>query len=78
METKIKEWYMKEYETDEIGETLNEESTFEDLYEALDNHEDVYDILGGDADSIVRERCFGKLAEIMQVDYNYIYGQWLS
>lgn len=78
METKIKEWYMKEYETDEIGETLNEESTFEDLYEALDNHEDVYDILGGDADSIVRERCFSKLAEIMEVDYNYIYEQWLS
>ena len=78
METKIKEWYMQEYPTDEVGETLNEESTFKDLYEALDNYEDIYDILGGEADSIVRERCFGKLAEIMQVGYDYIYEQWIK
>ena len=78
METKIKEWYIQEYPTDEVGETLNEESTFKDLYEALDNYEDIYDILGGEADSIVRERCFEKLAEIMQVGYDYIYEQWIK
>lgn len=78
METKIKEWYMKEYPTDEVGETLNEESTFKDLYKALDNYEDIYDILGGEADSIVRERCFEKMAEIMQVGYDYIYEQWIK
>ena len=78
METKIKEWYMQEYPTDEVGETLNEETTFKDLYEALDNYEDIYNILGGEADSIVRERCFEKLAEIMQVGYDYIYEQWIK
>lgn len=76
METKIKEWYVKEYPNDEVGATLDEEATFQDLFNALDNYEDVYDVLGGESDSIVRERCFSKLAEIMEVDYTYIYDQW--
>lgn len=77
METKIKEWYVKEYPNDEVGATLDEDATFQDLFDALDNYEDVYDVLGGESDSIVRERCFSKLAEIMKVDYNYIYEQWI-
>ena len=76
METKIKEWYVKEYPNDEVGATLDEEATFQDLFDALDNYEDVYEVLGGESDSIVRERCFSKLAEIMEVDYTYIYDQW--
>ena len=31
-----------------------------------------------DIDTIVRERIFIKLAEIMNVDYDYIYEQWLK
>lgn len=78
METKIKEWYVKEYPNDEVGATLDEDATFQDLFDALDNYEDVYDVLGGESDSIVRERCFSKLAKIMEVDYNYIYEQWIK
>ena len=75
--TNIKEWYMKEYPDDEVGATLNDDITFEGLFETLDSYGDVYEYLGGQADSVVRERCFAKLAEIMQVDYSYIYEQWL-
>jgi hypothetical protein len=75
--TNIKEWYMEEYPDDEVGATLNDDITFEGLFETLDSYGDVYEYLGGAADSVVRERCFAKLAEIMQVDYSYIYEQWL-
>lgn len=74
MKTKIKEWYMKEYSTDELGAEINNEITFEDLFAALDK--DVYEALGV-GDSIIRERCFDKLAEIMNVDYDYIFEKWL-
>lgn len=72
--TKIKEWYMKEYSTDELGAEINNEITFEDLFVALDK--DVYEVLGV-GDSIIRERCFDKLAEIMNVNYEDIYYKWL-
>ena len=31
-----------------------------------------------DKNTKIRERCFSKLAEIMGVDYDYIYYQWLA
>ena len=77
MKTNIKKWYMKKYPTDEVGATLNESITFEDLFYALDNRKEIYEVLGGEADSIVRERVFEKLASLMGVNYDYIYEQWL-
>lgn len=74
---KVKTWYMEQYNTDELGQEIKEDITFYDIFYALDRHKDVYEVLGVD-DSIVRERVFEKLAEIMQCDYNYIYEQWLS
>lgn len=74
--TKIKEWYVNKYPTDELGTEINNEITFEDLFVVLDTYKDVYKALGV-GDSIIRERVFDKLAKIMQVDYNYIYEQWL-
>jgi hypothetical protein len=74
--TKIKEWYMTEYPDDELGEEMNKDITFYDLFVVLDTYKSVYDTLNV-WDSIIRERVFGKLAEIMNVDYNYIYEQWL-
>ena len=46
----------------------------------FDRKKDIYITLFGSeelGDSLVRERVFDKLAEIMGVDYNYIYEQWL-
>ena len=78
MKTKIKEWYMKEYPTDELlGAEIDDDVTFEDLFEALENYKDVYKTLGVE-DSIVRERVFDKLAIVMNVDYGYIHEQWLK
>lgn len=75
--TKIKDWYCKEYPTDELGVELNENITFNDLFVVLDTYKDVYEALGV-GDSIIRERVFDKLAKIMSVDYDYIFEQWLK
>ena len=77
MQTKIKEWYMKEYPKDELGIEISSDITFEDLFVALDSYKNIYEALGV-TDSIIRERVFSKLATIMEVDYNYIYKQWLK
>ena len=72
----IKQWYCEQYPEDEMGEEINPEITFEDLFDVLDNYQDVYEALGVD-DSTIRERVFCRLATIMGVEYEYIYEQWL-
>ena len=72
----VKEWYIKEYSTDNLGREINEEITFYDIFYALDRYKDIYEVLGVE-DSAIRERVFRKLADIMKVEYNYIYEQWL-
>lgn len=74
----VKEWYRGEYSTDDLVEEIKDTVTFEDVFEALDNYEDIYEIIGNGIDSIVRERIFNKLATLMEVDYDYIYDQWLK
>ena len=74
---KIKDWYIKVYPTDELGVEIDDNITFYDLFAVLDTYKSVYEALNV-WDSIVRERVFGKLAEIMNVDYDYVYEQWLK
>lgn len=74
----VKEWYRGEYSTDDLVEKIKDTVTFEDVFEALDNYEDIYEVIGNGIDSIVRERIFNKLATLMEVDYDYIYDQWLK
>lgn len=73
----VKEWYRGEYPTDDLVEEIKDTVTFEDIFEALDNYRDIYNEIGT-TDSIVRERIFNKLATLMEVDYDYIYDQWLK
>lgn len=73
----IKNWYVRKFPKDELGHELNNKITFKGLFKALDNYKDVYEFLGV-GDSIIRERVFEKLAEIMNVEYDYIYKRWLK
>ena len=74
----IKEFYLNEYPTDELGVELNENATFVGLLDVLHNNtKDVYDYIGV-GDSIIRERVFERLAEILEMPYDYVYNLWLN
>lgn len=73
----IREYYLSEYKTDDLGLEINKTSTFDGLLEVLNNRGDVYEYIGV-GDSLVRERCFDRLTEIVGTDYQTIYKKWLD
>lgn len=75
--TKVKNWYTKKYPSDELGKDIASDVTFMDVFEALDNYRDIYELLKVD-DSVIRERVFTRLAEITHYPYDVIYEQWLK
>jgi len=75
--TNVKEWYINTYKSDTLGTEIKDNITFYDIFKCLDTYKDFYDFIGV-GDSLVRERIFTELAKIMQVDYLYIYEQWLK
>jgi hypothetical protein len=74
---KLKEFYLETYPTDELGLELNETPTFPGLLNQLIVSEDIYRYIGV-TDSIVRERLFERLAEELEVSYDYVYNLWLK
>ena len=76
MNMTIREFYLATYPTDDLGTEINPHATFEGLFETLDRYRDVYEYIGV-GDSIIRERCFERLAEIMDCSYDVIYDQWM-
>ena len=73
----LRDWYLAEYEDDELGAELNPCASFYDLYFAVDRGIDVYSVMGV-GDSIIRERLFGELAKLMHVTYAEVYDAWLA
>ena len=72
----IKDFYLNEYPTDELGLELNESATFDGLLNTLLYGKDVYEYIGV-YDSLVRERLFEKSAEILHKPYTYVYNLWV-
>ena len=72
----IREYYMENYPTDELGAEINPEATFTGLYTVLRISGEVYEYIGV-GDSLIRERCFERLAEIAGVSYDEIYSKWV-
>lgn len=73
----IREFYVENYPTDELGIELNENPTFAGLLNQLIVGGDVYRYIGV-GDSIIRERLFERLAEELEVSYDYVYNLWLN
>lgn len=73
----IKEFYLNNYPTDELGVELNENANFTGLLNELFTDNDVYGYIGV-GDSIIRERLFTKLSEILKKPYHYVYDLWLN
>ena len=76
MNEKLKDYYMRAFSDDEMGEELNPGVTFNDLFYALDCRRSVYHLMGLN-DSVIRERLFARLAFLIGMDYDYVYDQWL-
>jgi hypothetical protein len=74
---KIKEFYLENYPTDELGVELNETPTFAGLLNQLIVGGDVYQYIGV-GDSIIRERLFEQLANELETSYDYVYKLWLN
>lgn len=70
-------WYTRAFPTDECGKDINKKATFRSIIETLIGKRDFYDYIGV-GDSIIRERCFSKLADITGLDYDYFYYAWLG
>lgn len=71
---KIRPWYVKEFPTDELGRSLH--GTFEGALHRIMARQSIYTYIGI-SDSVVRERIFEKLSELLSVSYNSIYYLWL-
>ena len=74
---KIREYYLEAFPTDELGIEINENVTFAGLLNQLIVNGDVYRYIGV-SDSIVRERLFERLAEELEVSYEYVYQLWIK
>ena len=73
----IREFYVAKYPTDDMGDGINPTATFAGLLNQLIVGGDVYEYLYV-YDSIIRERLFERLAEELNVKYEYVYNLWLN
>jgi hypothetical protein len=73
----IREFYVKNYPSDDMGDGINPTATFAGLLNQLIVGGDVYEYLYV-YDSIIRERLFERLAEELNVKYDYVYNLWLK
>jgi hypothetical protein len=72
----IREYYLTNFPTDELGAEINPTATFGNLWAAIRGG-CVYEYIGV-FDSVIRERVFEKFSEITRHDYDYIYQEWLN
>ena len=73
----IKQFYLENYPTDELGIELKDNTNFTGLLNELITNNDVYGYIGV-GDSIIRERLFMELSEILKCSYDYVYNLWLN
>ena len=77
LNSSVKEWYLNSFDVDNLGSEISEDVTFGDVMRCLEEHNDFYDCIGV-GDSVIRERVFEKLAEILNVEPLTVYYQWLK
>ena len=72
----IRNFYVSEFPSDELGLEINKAADFNGLAAAI-RGDIVYEYLGV-FDSVVRERVFEKYASIMGLTYDEVYNMWLN
>jgi hypothetical protein len=71
----IRNYYVNEFPSDELGLEINPEANFESLGLAIKG-DLVYEYIGV-SDSVIRERLFEKLSELTGRTYDSIYNEWI-
>lgn len=75
---KVREYYNTAFETDNLGYEIDSNISFLDVFLTLTlKDKGIYDLLGV-KDSIIRERVFDRLSELLSVDYDTIFNAWLD
>lgn len=74
-DTSIRDWYVATYPTDDLGPSLSGIS-FYNLYTRMLANEP-YHYLVGVPDSVIRERVFEAMSDVMHVPYKDLYELWL-
>ena len=75
--TYVKDDYVQDYPTDDLGKEINENLNYLQLFNGLLNGEDIYEMMDVE-DSLIRERVLERLAYLMGIDYQIIYYLWLN
>jgi len=73
----IKNYYTNKYPSDDLGAEINSKATFIGLLDRLHKRKDIYNYLEV-GDSVIRERLFQELSDLVGEDYSYIYNIWLK
>ena len=71
----IRNYYVNEFPSDELGLEINPKANFESLMLAIKG-DLVYEYIGV-SDSVIRERLFEKLSKLTGRTYDSIYNEWI-
>ena len=77
MNDDIKSWYKLQFPKDKESKYISNTVTFGEVFNALGTYKNIYDIIGTNIGTVIRGRVFKRLADIMGVEYSYIYSQWM-
>ena len=80
LDAHLRDWHKLNCPWDDIWRVMRHNTTFRDLLRYIERGGDVYNVIffPGEGDSIVRERLFNALAEMLGVDYDAVYYAWLG
>ena len=75
----VAEWYQGVYQSDPCGSQINTNMTFDDVIDLINNPDPSEFYKGiGVGDSLVRERIFDEISEMLTTDYGEVYDIWTS
>lgn len=77
MDEAVRDWYMRRFPTDELGDEIDETITFRETVRRMLDGDEFYGVIGV-GDSVVRERLFDEIAARIGCDYGDVYDAWLD
>ena len=77
MEEKLKDYYIAKYPKDKFGKQIDEDATFDGLYDQIYLFkDDVYEYVGVKSNTVIK-RLLKRLAKLLGEDYNYVNYMWI-